>query len=59
MSNLAQRVLTAVVAIPLIIAICMAGGVYFFLFIAAASWIALREFYKLVEAKGVKPRIGL
>jgi phosphatidate cytidylyltransferase len=33
----------------------MAGGIYFFLFIALASAVALREFYHLSEAKGAKP----
>ena len=59
MSNLTQRILTAVVAIPIIILICMAGGLYFFLFIAAASAIALIEFYKLASAKGAKPLVTI
>ena len=58
MSNLAQRVLTAVVAIPLIILCVMAGGIWFFLFAAAASAAALFEFYRLAAAKGAKPQTG-
>lgn len=55
MSNLTQRILTAVVAIPIILFLCMAGGVYFFLFFALASAVALREYYILARAKGAKP----
>jgi phosphatidate cytidylyltransferase len=58
-TNLTQRILTALVAIPLIILICMAGGLYFFGFIVIVSAIALKEFYSLAEAKGGKPNIVL
>ncbi|HUL44872.1 MAG TPA: phosphatidate cytidylyltransferase [Bacteroidota bacterium] len=58
-SNLTQRVLTAVVAIPLIIALCMLGEIYFFLFVAAASTVALIEYYHLAEAKSTKPQTAL
>ncbi|MBI3765813.1 MAG: phosphatidate cytidylyltransferase, partial [Ignavibacteriales bacterium] len=57
MSNLTQRVLTAIVAIPIIVIICMKGGIYFMGFIAVASSVALVEFYKLAEAKGAKPLV--
>ncbi len=59
MSNLTQRVLTAVVAIPIILWLCMIGGIPFFLFVAAASAVALLEYYRLAEAKGAKPLIVL
>ena len=55
MSNHIQRILIAIVGIPLIIVLCLAGGVYFFAFVAILSAIALHEFYKLTEAKGAKP----
>ena len=58
MTNLAQRVLTAVVAIPVIIAATMYGGIAFFLFVAVLSWMALTEFYTLTEARGAKPLKG-
>jgi phosphatidate cytidylyltransferase len=54
-SNLAQRVLVGVVAIPIILVLCMAGGPYFFGFIALVSAVTLREFYGLAEAKGARP----
>ena len=37
MSNLAQRVIVGVITIPLVLLLCMAGGVYFFSFIAVVS----------------------
>jgi phosphatidate cytidylyltransferase len=58
-SNLVKRIVVGVVAIPLIFLLCMAGGLYFFSFIAIASAVALREFYGLAEAKGAKPLIAL
>lgn len=59
MSNLTQRILTALVAIPIILLICMQGGIFFFLFVAAASGIALWEFYRLSGHKGAKPLLSL
>ena len=59
MSNLTLRILTAVVAIPIIVLICMAGGIYFFGFIAVASAVALKEFYALASAKNAKPLVIL
>jgi phosphatidate cytidylyltransferase len=58
-SNLAQRVVVGVVTIPLIFLLCMAGGPYFFSFVAIVSAVALREFYALAEAKGAKPLVIL
>ncbi|HEX4346637.1 MAG TPA: phosphatidate cytidylyltransferase [Vicinamibacterales bacterium] len=55
MTNLAQRVLVGVVAIPIIYLLCMAGGLYFFAFAAIASGLALHEFYGLARAKGARP----
>ncbi len=54
MSNLAQRVLVGVVAIPIIVVLCLAGGPYFFGFVAIVSAVALREFYGLAAAKGAR-----
>jgi len=59
LSNLAKRVLTAVVAIPVILVICNAGGIYFFAFVAIASAVALYEFYRLTKAKGAQPLVAL
>jgi phosphatidate cytidylyltransferase len=58
-SNLAQRVLVGVAAIPIILLLCMAGGVYFFAFVAVVSAVALHEFYRLAAAKGARPMVAL
>ena len=55
MTNLKLRVLTAIVAIPVIVLLCMAGGLWFFLFVALISALALSEFYAIAAAKGAKP----
>lgn len=55
MTNLAQRVLTAAAAIPVIVLITMIGGVPFFLFVAIASGVALWEFYALTRSRGARP----
>jgi CDP-diglyceride synthetase len=59
MNNFGKRLATAAVAIPVIVALCMTGGVLFFLFIALASAVALHEYYGLARAKGARPRGGL
>jgi len=55
LSNHIQRILIAIVGIPLVIILCLTGGIYFFAFVVILSAIALHEFYKLTEAKGAKP----
>ncbi len=57
MSNFAQRVVTSAVAIPVVLLLCLTGGVWFFLFIAAVSALALREFYLITAAKGARPQV--
>ncbi|MGB6648906.1 MAG: hypothetical protein WBG01_10275, partial [Bacteroidota bacterium] len=57
MSNLARRVVVAVVGIPIIVMLCMVGGVAFFAFVALLSAVALYEFYVLAESKGARPQL--
>ncbi len=59
MSNLTTRVLVALVGIPLILLLVMAGGFYFFAFLAIVAMLALHEFYVLARAKGALPQVGL
>lgn len=56
MSNLTTRILTAVVAIPVIILITLSGGVFFLGFVVLLSALALREFYDMSIAKGAQPQ---
>lgn len=55
MSNLAVRILVAIVAIPLIVAACYLGGPYFFLFTTALVVISTNEFYALARTKNIEP----
>lgn len=50
--------MTAVVAIPVIILICVVGEIYFFVFVALVSAIALSEFFALARAKGARPMVA-
>jgi phosphatidate cytidylyltransferase len=59
LSNLTQRILVAVVAIPLILLIAFAGGVYFFVLVALIAALALGEFYSLAKAKGAFPQTAV
>jgi len=56
-TNLASRVLVAVVAIPLILYISYVGGMYFVLLVLGIGIIALLEFFSLAKAKGANPQI--
>ncbi len=53
MSNLTQRVLTAVVGVPLLYFVFYLGGIPFLIFILAVIFLGELEFFKLLEAKGV------
>lgn len=55
MSNTLQRVLTAVIAVPLVVAITYAGGWFFALLVAAAAVLAQHEFYAIASKAGAKP----
>lgn len=55
MSNLTVRVLVAVVGIPLILLVTIAGGYLFFAFVSLVSTLALIEYYRLSRAKGAVP----
>jgi phosphatidate cytidylyltransferase len=59
MSNLATRVLVAVVGIPAIIAATLAGGYVFFGLVAAVAVVGLLEFAALARAKGASPQVGV
>jgi phosphatidate cytidylyltransferase len=55
MSNMATRVVVAVVAIPIIFYATYVGGYLFYFLILVMSSIALSEFYSLSERKGASP----
>ncbi len=55
MSNLTQRVLTAIVALPLLIWLFIYGGLPFAVLVGAATAVGLYEFFAMMEARGFKP----
>lgn len=56
MSNTALRVLTALVAAPVVVGIAFWGGWPFGLLVAAIAVLAQLELYRLAEAAGLHPR---
>ncbi len=58
MSNLVTRVLVAVVGIPVILLVTMAGGFYFYAFVLLIALLAIHEVFSLARAKGVSPQVG-
>lgn len=55
LSNLASRVLVAIVAIPLVVGAVLAGGVVFALLLAIVAAIAARELFGIARAGGYDP----
>lgn len=54
-ASLPARVLSAVVFLPLLVLMARTGGVVYLLFTLAVIGLGLREFYTLLEAKGLSP----
>jgi phosphatidate cytidylyltransferase len=55
LSNLASRVLVALIGIPIVVFLTLKGGFYFFSFIAIVSFLSLHEFYDMVQKKNTLP----
>jgi phosphatidate cytidylyltransferase len=53
MSNLTQRLLTAIVVIPLLLVATWYGGITFALVVTFFTGVGLWEFYNIVESKGM------
>lgn len=56
--NLAQRLLTAAIVIPLVLWLIVLGGVPYLVAIIVITLLGLREFYRLIEDKGAHPLAG-
>jgi phosphatidate cytidylyltransferase len=54
-ASLKARVLSAVVFLPLLVLMARVGGVVYLLFTLLVVGLGLREFYLLLEAKGLSP----
>lgn len=59
MSNLAQRVLTALVGSVVVLSTVWVGGWVFALVVTALALLAQREAYALLERAGTRPLVGL
>lgn len=59
MGNLTQRVLTAVVAVPLLCLVFYLGGLPFLILVLGIIFIGGLEFFKLLEAKTIPSERGL
>lgn len=59
MSNLAARVLFAVVAIPLVLAAAYAGGLVLALVLAIAGALGVWEYYRIARAAGHEPLVPI
>jgi phosphatidate cytidylyltransferase len=57
LSNLTQRILVALLAIPLFVFVALKGGLFFFALVALIATLGLYEFYKLAEKKSASPQI--
>jgi phosphatidate cytidylyltransferase len=56
-TNNAQRVIVSVITIPLILAACYFGGLFFLLFVLAISLFSYYEFYMLVKKKNMHAQL--
>lgn len=58
-SELALRIVSSAVLIPLVLYVIYLGGWIYLGLVTAFILIALREFYGLIEGKGAEPLVGL
>src|SRR6478736_895852 len=59
MSNLIQRVLVAIIAIPVVLFIVLYKPVAFFMLAVILAGLTVHEYYGLAKAKGYRPQVGL
>lgn len=57
LNNLTQRILVALVTIPIIVLFSWWGGLWFFSMVMLISLLGLHEFYKLAARKGASPQV--
>jgi phosphatidate cytidylyltransferase len=58
-SNLTVRVLVALVGVPVIVALTLAGGWWFFVFVTGVAAVGVSEYYALARAKGTEPQVSI
>ncbi len=57
-SDLAKRIATASILVPLVLYVIFLGGFAVMLFVVVVTVLAQREFYGLIEDKGAQPIVG-
>lgn len=57
-SNLTLRLISAAILIPPVIYAIFQGAIWVLAFVVVITWLGLREFYLLIEAKGAHPLRG-
>jgi phosphatidate cytidylyltransferase len=57
--SLGKRVLAALIYVPCLIVITRRGGLYYLILVDIMILIGLWEFYKMMEAKGLRPYKGI
>ncbi len=50
-----ERILTVVIAVPVIFACTYLGGAWFAVLVTSLAIVSLNEFYNLLKAKGLSP----
>lgn len=55
MSNLATRIITAIVVVPVLIYLFYRGGLPFVILIELAIALGMNEYYRMVEQRGLLP----
>lgn len=56
LSNLQQRLLTALVVVPILVLLFWLGGLWFLALVLAVIYLGMNEFYRLIQAKGLLPQ---
>lgn len=59
MSNLTIRILVALIGIPLMVAIIIAGGWWLALLVALLSAVGAGEIYRMAQRKGIRPHASI
>jgi phosphatidate cytidylyltransferase len=58
-SDLASRVMTAAVLVPVVLYVIITGGLLYLGVVLAFGLLGQREFYRLIEDKGARPHVGV
>jgi phosphatidate cytidylyltransferase len=54
-SNLFLRVVSSFIFLPFLVVVAWLGGVYYLILIEIGVWLGVREFFNILEKRGLKP----